>query len=98
MKNVKRDSRKGDIRSIIYIEDTPRYYSSILPLIYKETLYHTKQLIDKSLNNTQRLLHMRGRPKVLLAQDYESAKRYFKNCSDFQLGGPSLYAGIAASK
>ena len=86
LKNVKRDTRKGDIRSIIYIEDTPRYYSSILPLIYKETLYHTKQLIDKSLNNTQRLLHMRGRPKVLLAQDYESAKRYFKNYKNNILG------------
>ena len=78
-KNLKRDTRKGDVRSIIYIEDTPRYYSSILPMIYKETLYHTKQLIDKSLNNTQRLLHMRGRPKVLFAQDYETAARYFKH-------------------
>ena len=45
-KNVKRDTRKGDVRSIIYVEDTPRYYSNILPIIYKETLYHTKQLID----------------------------------------------------
>ena len=79
IKNIKRDTRKGDVRSIIYIEDTPRYYSSILPLIYKETLYHTKQLIDKSLNNTQRLLHMRGRPKVLLVHDFETAKKYFKN-------------------
>ena len=85
-KNVKRDTRKGDVRSIIYIEDTPRYYSSILPLIYKETLFHTKQLIDKSLNNTQRLLHMRGRPKVLLAQNYEQAERYFKNYKNNILG------------
>ena len=85
-KNVKRDTRKGDVRSIIYIEDTPRYYSSILPLIYKETLFHTKQLIDKSLNNTQRLLHMRGRPKVLLAQDYEKAERYFKYYKNNVLG------------
>ena len=86
IKNVKRDTRKGDVRSIIYIEDTPRYYSSILPLIYKETLFHTKQLIDKSLNNTQRLLHMRGRPKVLLAQNYEKAERYFKNYKNNILG------------
>ena len=85
-KNVKRDTRKGDVRSIIYIEDTPRYYSSILPLIYKETLFHTKQLIDKSLNNTQRLLHMRGRPKVLLAKDYEKAERYFKHYKNNILG------------
>ena len=34
IKNIKRDTRKGDVRSIIYIEDTPRYYSSLLPLIY----------------------------------------------------------------
>ena len=40
-KNVKRDTRKGDVRSIIYIEDTPRYYSSILPLIYKDCLLYT---------------------------------------------------------
>ena len=85
-KNVKRDTRKGDVRSIIYIEDTPRYYSSILPLIYKETLFHTKQLIDKSLNDTQRLLHMRKRPKVLLAQDYEKAERYFKQYKNNVLG------------
>ena len=87
MKNVKRDTRKGDVRSIIYIEDTPRYYSSILPLIYKETLFHTKQLIDKSLNNTQRLLHMRGRPKVLLAQDYESAKQILHQEGVVVMGG-----------
>ena len=86
IKNVKRDTRKGDVRSIIYIEDTPRYYSSILPMIYKETLFHTKQLIDKSLNNIQRLLHMRGRPKVLLVQDYETAEKYFKNYKNNILG------------
>ena len=73
-RNIKRDIRKGDVRAIIFIEDTPWYYSSILPVIYKETLYHTKNLIDKSLNDTQRLLHMRGRPKILLAKTYEQAE------------------------
>ena len=78
MKNVKRDVRKGNVRAILFIEDTPWYYSSILPVIYKETLFHTKQLMDKSLNDTQRLLHMRGRPKILLAKSYETAEKYFK--------------------
>ncbi len=78
MKNVKRDVRKGNVRAILFIEDTPWYYSSILPVIYKETLFHTKQLMDKSLNDTQRLLHMRGRPKILLAKTYETAEKYFK--------------------
>ena len=41
-KNVNRDTLKGDVRSIIVIEDTPRYYSSILPMLYKIIVYHTK--------------------------------------------------------
>ena len=49
-KNISRDIRKADIRAIIFIEDTPKYYSSILPIIYKEIIYHTKDLIDNSLN------------------------------------------------
>ena len=85
-KNVKRDIRKGNVRAILFIEDTPWYYSSILPVIYKETLYHTKQLIDKSLNDTQRLLHMRGRPKILLAKSYEVAEKYFKQYKNNILG------------
>ena len=39
MKNVKRDVRKGNVRAILFIEDTPWYYSSILPVIYKETFF-----------------------------------------------------------
>lgn len=85
-KNVKRDVKKGDVRSIILIEDTPRFYSIILPLIYKEILFHTKQLIDKSLNDTHRLLHMRGRPKILLANTYEQAEKYFKRYRANTLG------------
>jgi len=77
-KNIKRDIRKGNVRAIIVIEDTPRYYSNLLPMIYKEIVYHTKQLMDKSLNNTHRLLHMRARPKMLLAKNYEEAEKYFK--------------------
>ena len=85
-RNIKRDIRKGDVRAIIFIEDTPWYYSSILPVIYKETLYHTKNLIDKSLNDTQRLLHMRGRPKILLAKTYEQAEYFFNNYRNNILG------------
>ena len=77
-KNIKRDIRKGNVRAIIVIEDTPRYYSNLLPMIYKEIVYHTKLLMDKSLNNTHRLLHMRARPKMLLAKNYEEAEKYFK--------------------
>ena len=54
-KNISRDIKKGDVRLIIVVEDTPKYYSTILPVLYKEIIYNTKQLIDKSLNNTKKL-------------------------------------------
>lgn len=76
--NVDRDIRKVDVRAIIVVEDDPYYYSMILPLIYSEIFYHTRNLLDKSLNDTHRLLRMRGRPKILLSTTYEEAAEYFK--------------------
>ncbi|MAV70759.1 MAG: hypothetical protein CMG04_08565 [Candidatus Marinimicrobia bacterium] len=77
-KNAKLDISRGNVRAILLIEDSPRMYSILLPLIYREIVYQTKGLVDKSLNHAQRLLHLRGRPKILLAVDYESAERYYK--------------------
>ena len=76
--NVDRDIRKVDVRAIIVVEDEPYYYSMILPLIYSEIFYHTRNLLDKSLNDTHRLLRMRGRPKILLSTTYEEAAEYFR--------------------
>ena len=76
----------GDVRTILLIEDTPRNYSNLLPVLYKEIIFHTKELMNKSLNTEQRLLHMRARPKILLAKTYEEAediyKKYNKNSSN----------------
>jgi hypothetical protein len=77
-RNAKRDILKGDVRAIIVIEDSPRMYSTLLPLIYREIIYHTRHLTDKSLNNTKRLLHLRGRPKVLFTPNFETAQKFFK--------------------
>ncbi len=85
-KNVNRDIKKGNIRLIMLVEDNPRYYSVLLPLIYKEILYHTRQMLSKSLNDTHRLLHMRSRAKILLASTYEEAERYFKRYGSNLLG------------
>ena len=76
--NAKRDILRGDVRTILVIEDSPRMYSILLPLIYREIMYQTKNLVNKSLNHAQRLLHLRGRPKVLLTVNYETAEKYIK--------------------
>ena len=76
-KNSPRDINKGEVRAIIFIEDSPRFYSVILPLIYQEIMYHTQQLVNKSFNHTHRLLHLRSRTKILFATQFEEAKKYF---------------------
>ena len=75
--NIKRDVKKGGVRVIILVEDSPRYYSIILPLLYKEITFHTRNLISKSIDDAQRQLHMRGRPKILLASTWEEAEKYY---------------------
>jgi len=84
--NMERDIQLGDVRCIILIEDGPRFYSTILPLIYKEITRNIKRLMDKSLNDTERLLHMRARPKILLATTYEEAQDYFNKYKRNTLG------------
>jgi len=85
-KNVKRDIKKGDVRAIIVVEDNPRYYSIILPRIYSEVLYHTRILMDESLNDTHRLLRLRARPKILLCSTFEEAQKYVRICKENLLG------------
>ena len=84
--NSKRDIIHGGVRTIIFIEDNPRYYSTILPILYKEIMFHTRKLVDKSLDATNRLIHLRGRTKVLLASTFEEAENYFNLYRDNTLG------------
>lgn len=84
--NIARDVEIGNVRCIILIEDKPRYYSTILPLVYKEITRNIKQLMDKSLTNAERLLHMRARPKILLATNFEDAQDFFTKYQRNTLG------------
>ncbi len=84
--NSPRDIIHGSVRTIIFIEDNPHYYSMILPLLYKEIMFHTRKLVDKSLDATNRLIHLRGRTKVLLASTFEEAENYFNLYRENTLG------------
>jgi len=79
--NFKRDYNIADIRAIIIVEDNPRYYSIILPLIYRTALLHARNLINKSLSDTDRLLLFRARPKIILVSTYEEA---IKNYDEYR--------------
>ncbi|MDD9301968.1 MAG: phosphoenolpyruvate synthase PpsA [Desulfobacter sp.] len=72
-KNVAFDTQNAKVRVIIMVEDSPYHYSSFLPVLYKQIVLQTQSVIDDSINEEHRLLKMRGRPKILVAHNYEEA-------------------------
>jgi CheY-like chemotaxis protein len=70
--NVAHDLETG-VRAIIVVEDSVRYYSSFLSLLYVELMKQSESLVAEGLNDLHRLMRMRARPKVLLARTYEEA-------------------------
>ena len=83
--NVAKDTQNADVRVIILVEDSPYHYSSILPVLYKQIVLQTQTVIDESINEEHRLLKMRGRPKVLVAHNYEDAIRLYETYKPYLL-------------
>ncbi|KAB1442739.1 PEP/pyruvate-binding domain-containing protein [Pseudodesulfovibrio senegalensis] len=80
--NVDFDTRSAGIRVIIFVEDSPRYVSSLLPILYKELVIQTQSVLEHGLNQEHRLLTMRARPKILLAETFEQAMELFETYSE----------------
>jgi hypothetical protein len=73
-KNVAIDTEVGDVRIILLVEDSERYYSRYLPLLYSILMTQTQALIsEESYDQLHQMLKMRVRPKILLAGTYEEA-------------------------
>lgn len=75
--NVAHDTQRARVRVILLVEDSPFYYSSFLPLLYKEIVGQTQDVMEESINEEHRLARMRARPKILLAENYEEALEIF---------------------
>jgi hypothetical protein len=84
--NVDYDTRRAKVRVLILVEDSPVYYSSFLPLIYKEIVRQTQAVLEVGLNEEHRLLTMRARPKILLATTYEEGMALFDKFRPFVFG------------
>lgn len=83
--NIESDIRQG-VQAILLIEDSVRFYSSYLPNIYKIIYRQSKSFIAEGLNEHQKMTRMRGRPKIILATNYEEAERYFEKYRHNLLG------------
>jgi hypothetical protein len=70
--NVIADSRLG-VQVILVVEDSPVYYSQFLPIIYTELMKQTRYVVSHAVNISHRILRIRARPKILLAETYEEA-------------------------
>lgn len=80
--NADNDILKIGVQSILLVEDSVRYYSTYLPELYKLVLKQSAEFLKETLNEKQRKLRKRSRPKILLATNYEDAvniNRKYKN-------------------
>ena len=68
------------------MEDSLRFYSAYLPLIYTEVMRQTQSLMDDSMNLSQKLLRMRARPKILFARSFEEAWSQYDTYRSYVLG------------
>ena len=81
--NLEHDIREAGVQMILLVEDSVRFYSSILPNLYNYILEQSKNFSKEALNRHAATMRMRGRPKVVLARTYEEAQKlYDKYCNN----------------
>lgn len=84
--NLEHDIREGGVQMILLVEDSIRFYSSILPNLYNFLLVQSKSFSKEALNRHSATMRMRGRPKVVLARTYEEAITLYNRYKDNTLG------------
>lgn len=84
--NLEHDVEEVGVQLILLVEDGIRFYSSILPNLYKFVLQQSQEFSTEALNAHQQTLRMRGRPKIVLARSYEEASYIYEKYRNNVLG------------
>ena len=84
--NLEYDIRTAGVQMVLLVEDGIRFYSSILPNLYKFVLQQSLEFATEALNSQLETLRMRGRPKIVLARTYEEAWELYYKFKDNTLG------------
>lgn len=84
--NLEQDVLEAGVQMILLVEDSIRFYSSILPNLYSYILQQSQNFATEALNRHAATLRMRGRPKVVLARTYEEAMAVYMKYKDNCLG------------
>ncbi|MCM1348410.1 MAG: phosphoenolpyruvate synthase [Firmicutes bacterium] len=85
-RNADKDINEVGVQMILVVEDSVRFYSSVLPHIYKDLLKQSYESSTEALNEHEQMLRMRGRPKVMLARNYEEAMEIYSRYGQNLLG------------
>ena len=84
--NADHDTQVAHVGVIILVEDSVRYRSSLLPMLYSEIVKQTRSVMQEGLNRMHRLLRLRARPKILVAETYEEALELFERYREYLFG------------
>ncbi len=84
--NLEHDIAEAGVQMILLVEDSIRFYSSLLPTLYGYILTQSQSFATEALNPHNAMLRMRGRPKVVLARTYEEAMSLYNRYADNTLG------------
>lgn len=84
--NAEKDIEEVGVQAILLVEDSIRFYSAVLPHLFKFLLRQSMEFSTEALNEHEQMLRMRGRPKVMLARNYEEAKALYDRYRNRMLG------------
>ncbi len=84
--NFKHDAELAGVKAIILIENSVRFYSAYLPMLYSEVMEQTQTLMSEGVNRMQQLMRMRARPKILLATTFEEGRELYRSARDHLVG------------
>lgn len=84
--NAANDILQVGVKAILYVEDTTRFYSAMLPLLYRYLLTQSRNFSTEALNDHERMLRMRARPKILFAGDCNNAEALLDRFGNDLLG------------
>lgn len=84
--NAEFDVETVGVQTILLVEDSIRFTSVYLPDLYKIVFLQSQEFLKEALNEHQRRLRKRGRPKILLAKTYKEALACYEKYKHNMLG------------
>ncbi len=84
--NVDEDARHEGVQSVLLVESSIRMATVYLRHLYSIILEQSRRYMSEGLNEHQKMMQMRGRPKILLATSYDQARELFEKHKTELLG------------